>query len=87
MRPTSWAAAAKQSGTEHYISQIRARGLQDKAYENMVSCMKEALRMRKRQWLRDATYIFLGFDDKNGRKLLRFKCDTPEASACFDAAG
>ena len=49
--------------------------------------MKEALRIRKRKWFREATYIFLGFDDKNGRKLLRFKCDTPEAPTCSDAVG
>ena len=40
--------------------------------------------MRKREWLREATYIFLGFDDKNGRKLLRFKCDAPSASTPGD---
>ena len=87
MHPASWAAAAEQSGTEHFICQIRGRAVQGKAYQHMTSCMKEVLRMRKRQWLREASYIFLGFDDKNGRKLLRFKCDTPEAPACFDAAG
>ena len=28
----------------------------------------------------------LGFDDKNGRKRLRFKCDTRDAApACLDA--
>ena len=53
----------------------------------MVSCMQEALRARKRAWLQEAAAVFLGFDDKNGRKLLRFKCDTRDAPACLDAAG
>ena len=52
----------------------------------MVSCMQEALRARKRDWLQEAAAIFLAFDDKNGRKLLRFKCDTRDAApACLDA--
>ena len=48
----------------------------------MVICMGEVLRRLKRKWLLDTTSIFLAFDDKAGRKLLRFKCDVP---LCFDA--
>ena len=55
--------------------------MKPEAMKSMVSCMNEALRARKREWLREATYIFLGFDDKNGRKLLRFKCDAASAPA------
>ena len=80
MNPMSWAQAADQAQTEHYIAQIRERAVKPRAVQSMVSCMKEALRRKKRQWLREATWIFLGFDDKNGRKLLRFKCDAPGAS-------
>ena len=46
--------------------------------------MGEVLRRVKRTWMLEATSIFLTFDDKAGRKLLRFKCDTP---ACSDAKG
>ena len=50
----------------------------------MVICMGEVLRRLKRKWMLDAVSIFLAFDDKGGRKLLRFKCDVP---LCFDAKG
>ena len=49
----------------------------------MVRCMGEVHRRKKRTWMLEATSIFLTFDDKAGRKLLRFKCDTP---VCSDAA-
>ena len=54
--------------------------------------MGEVLRREKRRWMLRATSIFLTFDDKAGRKLLRFKCDTPVCDAkgkpkCFDAKG
>jgi len=83
MNPVSWTQAAEQAQTEHYIAQIRTHSVKPRAVQAMVTCMKEVLRAQKRTWLREAQYIFLGFDDKNGRKLLRFKCDVP---ACFDAA-
>ena len=53
----------------------------------MATTMAHVLRAQKRDWLREATAIFLGFDDKNGRKLLRFKAETPSAapSSCSDA--
>ena len=87
MNPASWSAAADNAQTEHFIAQIRQRSVQPRAFQSMVSCMQEALRARKRAWLQEAAAIFLGFDDKNGRKLLRFKCDTRDAPACLDAAG
>jgi len=68
MDPMSWATAAEKGGTEHYIAQIRGRPAKPRAIQGMVSCMKEALRIRKRKWLDEAKWIFLGFDDKNGRK-------------------
>ena len=52
----------------------------------MVSCVQEVQRARKRGWLKEATAISLGFDDKNGHTLLRCKCDTRDAApACLDA--
>ena len=83
--PASWESAAQSAQTEHFIAQIRHRSVQARSFKAMVSCMAEVLRTRKRQWLREASCIFFGFDDKNGRKLLRFKVDTPTAPTCFDA--
>ncbi len=80
--PSSWQAAAGRAGTEHYIAQIRGRPADRRAFKSMVTCMGEVLRRLKRKWMHDATTIFLAFDDKGGRKLLRFKCDVP---LCFDA--
>lgn len=84
MNPVSWACAVNQAGTEHFIAQIRDRGVTRNGMKSMVCCMSETLRARKREWLDKAKWIFLGFDDKNGRKLLRFKCDTP-LGPCGDA--
>ena len=50
--------------------------------------MAEVLRAEtKRKWMRDATAISFGIDDKDGRALLRFKLDRPSAasSSCLDA--
>ena len=95
--PSSWQATADRAGTEHFISQIRSRPPEPKAFQAMVRCMGEVLRREKRRWMLGATSIFLTFDDKAGRKLLRFKCDTPVCSdakgkdgdipVCFDAKG
>ena len=93
MDPVSWRTAANMAGTEHFIAQIRDQSVKPRAIQNMVRCMTEALRQRKRQWLDKAKWIFLGFDDKNGRKLLRFKCDVPNetrsdavaSATCSDA--
>ena len=81
--PSSWQATAHRACTEHFIAQIRGRPVEARAFKSMVICMGEVLRRLKRQWLREATSIFLAFDDKGSRKLLRFKCDVP---LCFDAA-
>ena len=51
----------------------------------MVSCMDEDLRIHKRTRFREAKSIFLGFDDTQSRKLLRFKCDVPDVPFDFDA--
>ena len=90
MDPVSWATAAHLAGVEHYVAQIRGRSVKPRAIRSMVRCMTEALRIRKCKWLESAMWIFLGFDDKNGLKLLRFKRDASaeaESSShtCFDA--
>ena len=35
----------------------------------------EAIRIRKRKWLSDATYVSLASDDRQRYKLFKFKCD------------
>ena len=92
--PSSWVAAASRAGAENFISRIRSHALDidRRAFQAMVRCMGEVHRRKKREWMRRATSIFLTFDDKSGRKLLRFKCDTPVCDAkgkpkCFDAKG
>ena len=92
MNPSSWVATASRAGTENFISGIRSRAPGRRAFLAMVRCMGEVHRRKKREWMRGATSIFLTFDDKAGRKLLRFKCDTPVCDAkgkpkCFDAKG
>ena len=82
MSPTAWAQAAENAQTEHDIAQTRAHPVKPWTLQGMVTCMKEALRIKKRTWLREVQFSFLGFDDKNGRKLLRFKCDAPNSPAC-----
>ena len=86
MSPTAWTQAADNAHTEHYIAQLRTRSVKPRAVQAMVTCMRVDLRIKKRTWLREAQFICLGFDDKNGRKLLRFKCDEPTGPACFAAA-
>ena len=81
MDPKSWQGAVKSAGTEHYIAQIREKSVGPSAIKANVYTMGEVHRQRKRQWLREATHIFIGFDDKERRKLLAFKCD---AASCSD---
>ena len=80
--PVSWAQAGEQAGTEHYIAQIRERSVKPRAFQAMVFCIREALRIKKRKWLEEAKWIFLGFDDKNGRE----PCDSSAISATLPRA-
>ena len=77
--PSSWASTAQSGHTEHYIAQIRSRSVQPRSFQAMALCLAEVVRERKREILRAAHAVFLGFDDKDGRKLLLFKVDTPKA--------
>ena len=56
--PSSWQATADRAGTEHFISQIRSRSPEPKAFQAMVRCMGEVLRRVKRTWMLEATSIF-----------------------------
>lgn len=79
MGPSSWASMAHHAQTEHFIAQIRSKPNEANAFKALVSVMAEALRSQKRQWFREASCLFLAFDDKAGRKLLCFKADTVRA--------
>ena len=74
--PQSWQAAAQNNVTEHYIRQTRERSVQARPIQQMARIMREVIRARKRDVLRSATSISLGFDDRAGYKLIVFRCDT-----------
>ena len=85
--PSSWESAGNAASTEHFIAQIRARVVQPRSFKAMVLCMAEVNRCKKRALLKQASAIFLSFDD-NGRKLLRCKVDSPgciDSPSCLDA--
>ena len=52
-----------------------SRPLKKDTLQNMCQVQSEAIRVRKRKWLSDATYISLASDDRKRYKLLKFKCD------------
>ena len=60
MDPVSWAQAGEQAGTEHYIAQIRERSVKPRAFQAMVFCIREALRIKKRKWLEGGQVDLLG---------------------------
>lgn len=73
--PVSFRSAAAASKTEHYIRSIRKGPVQRRAMAQMVRVMAEALRARKRAWVRSAFSITLSIDDKGPYRLIRFKAD------------
>jgi len=73
--PQSWQAAAGQLETEHFLRPVRERPTGARPLEHMARVMQEAIRMRKRAAIAEATSISLSFDDRGGFKLLRFRCD------------
>ena len=75
--PVSWRVAAANGQTENFISRVRDRGVDARAMQKMILVMREVVRARKRQWVREATAISLSFDDRQGYKLVVFKCDMP----------
>lgn len=74
---SSFSALAGHAATEHFAAQIRPRAVQRRAYQSMLRIMREVIRARKRQWIREATNISLSFDDRRGYQLLMFRCDRP----------
>ena len=73
----SWNAAEKHCKTEHWISQMRDRWVLRRAVQNMALVMREVIRSRKRQWIKDCTTISISFDDRKAHKLVVFNCDMP----------
>lgn len=79
--PKSWQAAAAEAETEHFIHHIRHRAVTPRSIQALVEIMREVVRQQKRQWIRDCSSIFIGVDDRQSRKLVRFKCDMPALAA------
>ena len=82
MESRSWRSAERDAKTEDYMAPIARGGwhraeVTRKSMKAMMHMMVSSHRDRKREWLREAKVIFWSFDDKGGRKLLMFKCDTP----------
>ena len=63
--------------TENWISQRRHRQVKRRAHAAMALVQREVLRMRKRDWIREAKSISLSFDDRKAHKLVVFNCDMP----------
>ena len=87
--PRSWQAAEHDDVTSNFICQIRALSVQRRSWKALCVTMAEVVRSRKREALQAATTVSIAFDDKESRKLLMFKCDTPElpSPSCLDADG
>ncbi len=73
--PQSWAAAAQHLQTEHCIRKTRDRAVGARPLEQMARVMRETIREKKRSAIRQCSSISLGFDDRAGYKLVRFRCD------------
>lgn len=79
--PQSWQAAAAEAATAHYIQPLRPRPVTPRGIQNMVEIMREVVRGEKRRWIRESSSIFIGVDDRQSRKYVRFKCDVAALAA------
>ena len=81
--PQSWQAAARNLDTEHYAHMLRPRSVEPRALQRMARIQAEVVRTTFREWIFEATSITLMFDDRNGYKLVLFRCDAhpPSCSA------
>ena len=75
--PQSWQAAANHLETEHYVHMLRARPVQPRALQRMARILAEVVRASFREWVLAATSITLLFDDRDGYKMVMFRCDAP----------
>lgn len=73
----SWAVAATHGVVENFAHQIRQRAVQSRGLKAMAEVLQLVIRRRKRQWIRECTSISLSFDDRQGYKLILFRCDAP----------
>ena len=78
--PQSWGAASKNLETEHYAHMLRPRSVEPRALQRMARIQAEVVRTTFREWIFEATSITLMFDDRNGYKLVLFRCDAPSPS-------
>ena len=56
-----------------------SRPLLQWALKKLCEIKREVVRIRKRKWLTEATYVSLASDDRQRYKLLKFKCDLGQA--------
>ena len=73
--PISFTAATKLFETEHYMQPARAMSITRHSLVALTRVMAEVIRARKREHLRNAYAITLVSDDRNGYKVVRFRCD------------
>ena len=74
--PQSWSSAERNLETEHYIRPVRAKAVERRSLLQMARVMREVVRMKKRDIIRNCSAISLAFDDRLGYKLVRFRADT-----------
>ena len=74
--PQSWRAAAQHLETEHYIRPSRTRAVRARPLVRMAEILREVVRMKKRDLIRQCSAMSISFDDRAGHKLVRFRVDT-----------
>lgn len=73
----SWASAERHAQTEFWIERARCGGATRRAIRCMAFVMREVIRAKKREWVKEATCISISFDDRKAHKLVKFNCDVP----------
>ena len=81
-KPQSWQAAEDTLSTERYISRLRASDANRRALQDMALIEREVVREAKRDCIRSSRFISYVFDERDGRMVLRYRCDVPVFKAC-----
>ena len=81
----SWKAAAAHGVVENFAHQIRQRAATWRGLKAMAEVLQLVIRNQKRQWIRECNSISLTFDDRQGYKLILFRCDAPLRCAAAPA--
>ena len=81
----SWAAAATNGVAENFAHQIPQRAVSSRGLKAMAQVLRHVIRKQKQQWIRECNSISLTFDDRQGYKLIRFRCDVPVRCAATPA--